>query len=80
MGRGKVQMKGHSGRFAIYNLCTRKQYFTCGSTNQYEKMFQLVEEGIHLEIIARIIWVCSNDRYSYKDIYKDCYETLMVEE
>ena len=79
MGGQKVQLTGSEASSKMYNLCNKNQYFTCGSCRQYDKFFDMVKDGVHLEIIARVLWVCSSDNYSYEGIYKDCYETLMVE-
>jgi len=45
----------------IYRLCNKEQYFTDGSIEQYNKMFELVEEGSPLHDIALAIWICSED-------------------
>lgn len=74
---GKVQIGGYEARDRIYSLCCKKKYFVGGTNSQYEKMFKLVEEGKHLEIIATVIWLCS--KAEYEDVYRDCYETLMVD-
>ncbi len=45
----------------IYQLCNEKGYFTCGSTEQYQKMFDLVNTGAHIHDIALVIWLCSDN-------------------
>ena len=35
--------------WAIYNLCNKKQYFTCGSVSQYDRMFEMIDnDALHL--------------------------------
>lgn len=80
MNNSKVQLKGGEARNRMYRLCNARQYFTCGSPKQYEKFFDLVERAVHLEIIATTLWLCFSDNFDYGTIYRDCYETLMVEE
>ena len=45
----------------IRELCINKKWFTCGSTRQYEKMFDLVKEGGSIHDISMCIWLCSDD-------------------
>lgn len=45
----------------IRELCIKEDWFTCGSTRQYEKMIDLVREGASVHDIALCIWLCSND-------------------
>lgn len=45
----------------LLNLCIRKDWFTCGSVRQYEKLFTANEELAPIEEIATIIWLCSDD-------------------
>lgn len=45
----------------LRSLCIRENWFTCGSTKQYEKMFQMNAEGSSLTDIALVIWICSDD-------------------
>lgn len=60
----------------VYELCNKHQWFTSGSINQYNKVFDYVnaenkEETIE-EIIrktATMIWICSSDKITEKEIY-----------
>lgn len=45
----------------VYALCNRNQQFTSGSTNQYRKLFEIVENGATIDEIALVIWLCSSD-------------------
>lgn len=42
-------------------LCIKKNWFTCGTTKQYEKLFYANYHGCPIEEIATIIWLCSDD-------------------
>jgi hypothetical protein len=46
---------------ALYKLCNEENLFTCGSQEQYDKMFQKNDEGVPLKQIAAMIWICSDD-------------------
>lgn len=44
----------------LRDLCIRKQWFTCGSIEQYDKLFYANENGAPIQEIATIIWLCSD--------------------
>lgn len=46
----------------LYNLCNEKRYFTCGSSAQYQKMFDMAEQGANHHDIALVIWICSDNK------------------
>jgi len=46
----------------LYSLCKREQLFTCGSIEQYGKMFELAESGVTQMELAYILYVCSKYR------------------
>ena len=46
----------------LYRLCNQKGYFTCGSSEQYSKMFDMAEHGATAHDVALVIWICSNDK------------------
>ena len=65
----------------LYNVCNRYQWFTCGSTKQYERLFELNKAGASLDKLATIIWICSDEMYSEEDIlaalkYEDDEKTI----
>lgn len=51
----------------LYRTCNKYQWFTSGSINQYEKLFERNKEGTSLQTLATIIWICSNG-YSENEI------------
>lgn len=56
----------------LRQLCIKNNWFTCGSCEQYEKMFYANENDcFSIEQIAMIIWVCSSEEFRYIDIYND---------
>lgn len=62
-------------REAVYNLCVRENWFTCGSNSCYERMFSLVDKGYGVEKVAVAIWVCS-DNVDLSEITSKLYETI----
>ena len=52
----------------LQTLCIAHNWFTCGSCEQYDKLFYANENGYLLEEIATIIWICSDDNYPRRDI------------
>ena len=56
----------------LRNLCIRKDYFTCGTNSQYEKMFYMNENGATIDEIATVIWLCSDDE-------KHCRRDILAE-
>ena len=66
-------------RDLVYNFCVRHNLFTGGTNGQYNKMFDLVGEGISCRELANILWLCSPnaDREAlYKSLHKEVYEKL----
>lgn len=74
----RIQKGGNDAISIMYSLCNRKQYFTHGSNEQYDKFFKMVGEKAPLDSIARVLWVCSDDKFSFNECYKDCYDNLMA--
>ena len=56
----------------LRSLCIRKDWFTCGTNSQYDKMFALNENGANIEDIALAIWLCSDDE-------QNTYESILNE-
>ena len=52
----KVTMDG------LYTLCNKLRWFTGGTVEQYEKMFDLVREGATRKELALVIWLCTPDK------------------
>lgn len=63
-------MKNNALVERIRALCIHKGYFTAGTCEQYEKLFNRIENGASIMEIARIIWLCSDD-VEYDKIRKD---------
>lgn len=60
----------------LRSLCIRKNWFTCGSNSQYDKLFFANEMGCPIEEIATIIWLCSDEeQWCRRDILDVLIET-----
>lgn len=44
----------------LRSLCIQHDWFTCGTNSQYEKLFEMNEQGAGIEQIATVIWLCSD--------------------
>lgn len=45
----------------LYQLCNEKEWFTCGTSRQYNAMFDMVRERAPITEIATVIWICSEN-------------------
>lgn len=52
----------------LRELCIEQDWFTCGTCEQYDKLFLMNESGALLDEIATIIWLCSDDSWLRQDI------------
>lgn len=52
----------------LRDLCINNNWFTCGSCEQYDKLFYANENGATIAEIATIIWLCSDDNIRRSDI------------
>lgn len=53
----------------LRNLCIKHQWFTEGSSRQYEKLFYANSHGAPLEEIVTLIWLCSDtEKWCRRDI------------
>lgn len=53
----------------LRKLCIENDWFTCGTNEQYEKLFTAYYENAPIEEIATIIWVCSEDCFRRDILY-----------
>lgn len=59
----------------LRSLCIRKNWFTEGTNEQYDKLFYANEHGCPIEEIATIIWLCSDSETNCRrDILHDLKE------
>lgn len=65
-----MKMKNYSitTRENLRSLCIAHNWFTCGTCEQYEKMFYANENACPIEEIATIIWLCSDEEHCRRDI------------
>ena len=52
----------------LRQLCIDNDWFTCGTCEQYEKLFYANENGCPIEEIATIIWLCSDENCRRLDV------------
>lgn len=53
----------------LRNLCIKHQWFTEGSSRQYDKLFYANSHGAPLEEIVTLIWLCSDtEKWCRRDI------------
>lgn len=45
----------------LWCLCNEKNWFTGGTNEQYDKLFDLNREGASLDDLALVIWICTPD-------------------
>ena len=63
----------------IYILCNEKKYFTCGSNEQYDRMFDMVRNGAPANDIALVIFICSDSQredVDFQTIKKEVEEIM----
>lgn len=52
----------------MYDCCIRHNFFTRGSSDQYQKMFDMVDDpNVSIVEIAAVVWICS-DGYTRDEI------------
>lgn len=61
------------GFWKLRELCINQNWFTCGTSVQYNKLFDMAAAGATIHDLALIIWLCS-DGVSQEDISKKLYE------
>ena len=54
----------------LYRFCNEKKLFTCGSTAQYDKMFELARDGVTKSELAVMLYICSDSEYTLAAITK----------
>lgn len=52
---------GRIDNLTLRNLCIEKDWFTCGTNEQYAKLFHMNKQGASIEQIATVIWLCSDE-------------------
>ena len=59
--------------YELRKLCIANNWFTAGSINQYEKLFERNNEEASITELSIIIWVCSSNA-SKEEIYEKLIE------
>lgn len=52
----------------LYTLCNKEKLFTCGSAEQYSKMFEIAGNGVTQTELSYILYICSD--YTLDVIHK----------
>lgn len=65
-------------RDKVYRLCVKNNWFTCGTPQQYDKMFDMIDEGYGVEKVAVAIYICS-PRAKMVDIMRQLYDSMAPE-
>ena len=47
--------------WALRDICIKHNWFTCGTSTQYSKLFDKAAEGATIHDLALIIWLCSDE-------------------
>lgn len=55
----------------LRELCIQHNWFTCGTNEQYEKLFRSNENDISIDGIALIIWICSKEKITIGEILSE---------
>ena len=63
----------------LYRLCNREKYFTCGTVTAYERMFDLAEKGASKEVLAAVIWTCSDNTADLDEITRQLEQIEVVD-
>ena len=66
-------------RETVRQYCVANDLFTSGTTEQYEKMLDMLEIGQPIANIATVIWICSATDKHAADIENDL-RAMMREE
>lgn len=48
----------------LRTLCIKNNWFTCGTCEQYDKLFRANRFGMPLVEIATIIWTCTEEKWT----------------
>lgn len=55
----------------LRDICIKNNWFTCGSNSQYDKLFDMNEQGRSADELALVIWLCSNEAFSREQIKQE---------
>lgn len=56
-------------RDRLYKLCNKYHWFDHGSVNQYQKLFDMLDDGATTHDLAMVIWICSDtEKWTVEEI------------
>ena len=54
----------------LYRLCNQESLFTCGTTTQYDKVLRLAADGVTIQELAIMLYICSDNNFTLAAITK----------
>lgn len=64
-------------REAVRRYCVANELFTSGSTQQYEKMLDMLDTQKPLSNVATVIWICSDTDKHADEIENDLRQIVL---
>lgn len=64
----------------LYTLCNKHQWFTAGTSKQYDKLFERNRQGAPISELATIIWICSAPEFTLDGIREELIEAFGKQE
>lgn len=61
----------------VHQVCNKYNLFTQGGNDQYNKMFEMVEDGASFEELMAVMWVCSEIE-EYPDLLEIFYSEFVL--
>lgn len=55
----------------LRDVCIKNNWFTCGTNSQYDKLFDMNEQGCSADELALVIWICSKEAFSREQIKQE---------
>lgn len=66
----------HLETYELRELCIKNNWFTCGTINQYNRLFERNKAGASIAELSIIIWICS-DNIQKDEIYRKLLGAMM---
>lgn len=61
----------------LRQACIENNWFTCGTTEQYTKLYERNRDGADTTELATIIWVCTNDKWTKEEIHEGVRKLML---
>ena len=66
----------HLESYELRELCIKNNWFTCGTVEQYNRLFERNQAGASINELSIIIWICS-DNIPKEKIYSELLGAMM---